>query len=140
MKRKIIAVALLASLAYNAQADGIPVEPGMWSITTTVNIPMMPAPQTETIEECMEDEVIDMNDMAGEDMDPGCSYELGQVDGNTMNWSIDCPLEGGTMHAEWTATSGGDTVSGEGKMTINMQGQTMNMTMSWDGKRTGDCN
>lgn len=140
MKGKIIALALLASVATSAMADGIPVQPGLWSITTTMNMPMMPTPQTRTVQECMEEDVIDMGDMASEDMDPNCTFGLNQVDGNTMDWSIDCPVEGGgTMHAKWTATSGGDTVDGTGRMTMNIQGQTMEMTMSWAGERIGSC-
>ena len=56
-----------------------------------------------------------------------------------MEWTIDCPVEGGTMHAEWSATSSGDSVEGTGDMTMNMAGQTMNMTMSWTGERIGQC-
>ena len=141
MKGKILAVTLLVAFAPNALAEGIPVEPGLWSITTTMNMPMMPAPQTKTVQECMEDDIIDMGDMAAEDMDPNCTFELNQVDGNTMTWSIDCPVQGGgTMNAEWTATSAGDSVEGAGRMTMEMQGQTMEMTMSWAGERIGECN
>lgn len=139
MKRKTALLAAMAVFASPVLAGGIPVEPGLWSVTSTMSMPMMPAPQTMTMEECFEDDVIDMEDMAMEDLDPGCSYDLGQVDGNTMEWTIDCPVEGGSMHAEWTATSGGDTVEGEGRMTMSIQGQNMEMTMSWSGERTGDC-
>ena len=43
------------------------------------------------------------------------------------------------MHAEWQATSSGESVEGEGKMTMTVAGQQMDMTMSWTGKRVGDC-
>ena len=46
---------------------------------------------------------------------------------------------GGQMHAEWTAKSNGDSVEGQGKMTMSMQGQTMNMDMSWVGERICAC-
>ena len=141
MKGKILVATLLVAFAPNVMAEGIPVEPGLWSITTTMNMPMMPSPQTKTVQECMEDDIIDMGDMAAEDMDPNCTFELNQVDGNTMEWSIDCPVQGGgTMHAEWSATSGGDSVEGTGRMTMEMQGQEMEMTMSWNGERIGECN
>jgi hypothetical protein len=141
MQRRILAIAILAAFAAPVLADGIPVEPGLWSITTTVNMPMLPAPQTVTVEECMTDEIMDMEDMSTDDLDSECDYALDTLDGNTMAWSIDCPVEGGgQMHAEWQATSSGDTVDGEGKMTMTMQGQTMDMTMSWTGKRVGPCN
>ena len=140
MNKKMLTIAVLAVLATPVLADGIPVEPGLWSITTTVNMPMLPAPQTMTVEECMKDEILDMEDMADDDLDPNCDYALNTLDGNTMAWSIDCPVEGGgQMHAEWTATSSGDSVEGEGEMTMQMQGQTMAMTMSWVGERIGAC-
>ena len=120
-------------------AEGIPVEPGLWSVTTTVTMPMLPAPQTNTMEECFTEEMIDMDDMSTEDMDPDCAFNQARVDGNTMEWTIDCPVEGGTMQAEWSATSEGDSVEGSGTMTMNMAGQTMNMSMTWAGKRIGDC-
>jgi hypothetical protein len=56
-----------------------------------------------------------------------------------MKWSFDCPVEGGTSHGEWEATSGGDTVVGKGLITVSFQGQAMEMTMNWEGKRIGDC-
>lgn len=132
---------LIAALAATSPvlADGIPVEPGLWSVTTTVNMPMLPSPQTTTLEECFTEDMIDMDDMATEDLDPNCTFFQGQVDGSTMEWTIDCPLEGGTMQAEWSATSSGDSVEGTGNMTMNMAGQTMNMTMSWTGERIGEC-
>lgn len=132
---------VIATLAATgpALADGIPVEPGLWSVTTTVNMPMLPSPQTTTLEECFTEDMIDMDDMATEDLDPNCAFSQGQVDGSTMEWTIDCPLEGGTMQAEWSATSSGDSVEGTGNMTMDMAGQTMNMTMSWTGKRIGEC-
>ena len=136
-----ITILVLAALAASpALAEGIPVEPGLWSVTTTMNMPMMPAPQTMTTEQCFEDDVMDMDDMATEGLDPGCKYDLSNIDGNTMAWSIDCPVEGGgEMHAEWQATSSGDSVEGEGKMAMTVAGQQMDMTMSWTGKRVGDC-
>ena len=141
MKRTILTLALLAAVSSTALADeGIPVEPGQWEVTTTMTMPMMPTPQTMTVSECFEDEVMDMDDLATEDLDPNCTYDLAQIDGNTMKWTIDCPVEGGgTMHAEWEATSGGDTVEGQGLMTMTIQGQQMDMTMTWSGKRVGEC-
>lgn len=141
MKKSLLACAVMAAFSAPALAEGIPVEPGLWSITTTVNMPMLDAPQTTTVEECMADEFLDIEDMSDDDLDPECDYALEQLDGNSMAWSIDCPVEGGgQMHAEWTATSNGDSVEGEGQMTMEIQGQTMAMTMSWTGERIGACN
>jgi hypothetical protein len=140
MKRRIALLAVLVIVSSPVLAEGIPVEPGQWEITTTMTMPMLPAPQTMTVEECFKDEIMDMDDMATDDLDPNCVFDLGQVDDTSMQWTIDCPVEGGTMHAEWVATSGGDTVEGEGKMTMSVAGQTMDMQMNWTGKRVGECN
>lgn len=139
MKRKILLAAALVVFTSPVLAEGIPVEPGLWSITTTMNIPMMPEPQTVTVEECFEDDIMDMDDMATDGLDPNCTFNLGQVDGNSMQWNIDCPMEGGTSHAEWLATSGGNTVEGTGKISISIQGQSMEMNMNWTGERIGEC-
>ena len=62
------------------------------------------------------------------------------VDGNTARWSIVCPTEGGpAMEGQWEFTSSGDSITGNGSMTASFNGQEMGFTMSWEGKRTGDC-
>ena len=130
---------LLLFAASAAWGDGIPVEPGKWEIISTVSMPMLPQPRVNTTTECFEKSEISIDDMGTEGMDPNCKVETSQLDGNTMKWSFDCPMEGGTSHGEWEATSDGDTVTGEGMMTVSMQGQTMEMTMVWSGKRIGAC-
>jgi hypothetical protein len=56
-----------------------------------------------------------------------------------MKWSMNCDAQGGTTRGEWEVTSHGDTLTGEGTITVGMQGQSMVMDMKWDGKRVGDC-
>jgi hypothetical protein len=109
-------------------------------MTSTVNMPMMPQPQVNTRAECIEEEEISMDDVGGEDMGPECSFETAQADESTMQWSFSCPMEGGgTSRGEWQATSFGDRVTGSGKVSMSMQGQVMEMTLSWEGKRVGAC-
>jgi len=139
MIRPSIVLGVLISTATAALADGIAVEPGMWEMNSTMNMPMLSQPRVTTTTECIEKSEISFDDMGGEEMDPNCKFQTAQVDASTMKWSFDCPVEGGTSHGEWEATSGGDTVTGEGLMTVSFQGQTMEMTMSWEGKRVGAC-
>ena len=123
-----------------ARADAIPVEPGLWEMTSTVNMPMLPQPKVSTRTDCIEEEEISMDDVGGEDMGPECSFETAQADESTLQWSFTCPMEGGgTSHGEWQATSFGDRVTGSGKVSMEMQGQVMEMTLSWEGKRIGEC-
>ena len=139
MIRASIILGILFLTAPVARADGIPVEPGMWEMSSTMTMPMLAQPRVTTTTECMTESEISMDDMGGEEMDPNCQFEMAQVDGNTMKWSFDCPVDGGTSHGEWEATSSGDSVTGNGVITMSFQGQTMEMTMAWQGKRIGDC-
>ena len=139
MRASVILGALLFAVPA-AWAEGLSVEPGMWEMTSTMNMPMMPQPRAMTTTECMTESEISMDDVGGGDLDPACKFDMAQVDSNTMKWSVDCPVEGGTSHGEWEATSSGDSVTGEGLLTVSVQGQAMEMTMSWEGRRIGDCN
>ena len=135
----IITACVLLLVSFPAGAEGIPIEPGLWKMTSTVTMPMLPQPRVTTVTECMEKSEISMDDVGGEGMDPNCTFEMAQVGGDTMKWSVDCPVEGGTSHGEWQATSGGDSVKGEGILTMSFQGQNMEMTMAWEGQRIGAC-
>lgn len=137
---QILVPCAMAFTVFSVQADGIPVKPGLWEMTSSVTMPMLPQPRVTTVTECMEKSEISMEEVGGgEGMDPNCTFEMSQLDGNTMKWSVDCPMEEGASHGEWQATSGGDTVTGEGLLTMSLQGQTMEMTMTWDGQWIGDC-
>mgnify|MGYP001820734813 CR=1 FL=1 len=138
MKFKPLAFGLLLA-GGAAHADGIPIEPGLWEMTSTINMPMMPQPQTNTVSECVEESEISMDDMGTEGLEGECDFQLQQLDGSTMQWTVDCPMEEGTSHGEWTATSHGDSVTGEGKLSMTVMGQSMDMTMTWEGKRIGAC-
>jgi hypothetical protein len=137
--RPVIFFSIILFTAPAIQADGIPVEPGLWEMTTTVNLPILPQPKVSTVTECMTDSEFDMDDVASDGSENDCTFNMGEVDGSTMKWTVDCPVEGGSSHGEWEATSSGDSVTGNGKMTMSFQGQTMEMTMSWEGKRIGEC-
>lgn len=140
MNRKNGYLGLLFSLvASSVFAQGIPIEPGMWEMTTTMNMPMLPQPRVSTRMECIEKSELSPDTMNAENMDSNCTFDTRVVDGNTMKWSMDCNQQGGASRGEWEATSHGDTLTGEGTVTVDMQGQAMVMTMKWDGKRVGHC-
>ena len=87
--RPVIFFSLLLSIAPAIQADGIPVEPGLWEMTTTVNMPMMPQPRVTTVTECMTDSELDMDDVGSDGSETDCTFEMSQVDGSTMKWTVD---------------------------------------------------
>ena len=140
MKKTNICLALAISLVSSSiLAEGIPIEPGMWEITSTMTMPMLPQPRISTNSKCIEEAEISPEKMNQEDMDSDCSFDTRVVDGDTMNWSMNCDTQGGASSGEWEVTSHGDTLTGGGTITVDMQGQSMSMSMKWDGKRVGDC-
>ena len=126
-------------LAPAALAAGISIEPGLWEMKSTVNMPMFPEPRVTTMQECITRSEFTMDDFSDGDLDPACRFEVEKMGESSMKWTVDCPVEGGNSHGEWSATSSGDSISGEGLMTMSFQGQSMEMTMEWTGRRTGPC-
>ena len=140
--RKTLLPALLAlgAAVPAAQADGVAVEPGLWELTTTMTMPMLPAPQTITTTQCVEDSVLNVDEMGAEDPDPNCKLDITQPDDNTVHWTFDCPIEGGgTTTGEWQVTSSGGQVDGKGTMRMTMMGQEVAMDATFSGRRVGDC-
>ena len=141
MKKFLYPVCALVVLSVPAaQAEGLAVEPGLWEMTTTMTMPMLPQPQTVTTTDCVEDALLDVEEMSGDDAHPECTFEVSQPDANTVNWVAECPVEGGgTMRAEWQATSAGDSVEGSGSIKMTVMGQDMSMDATFAGRRVGDC-
>lgn len=140
MKSKILMALALALPASPLMAEGIEVEPGLWKLTTTLNMPMLPQPQTTTIEQCIEDSTFNVEDISTDGLDPNCTFEVTQLDASTMKWSMQCPVEGGgTSQAEWQATSAGDSVEGSGSIRVAVMGQEMEMTTRFSGQHIGAC-
>ena len=128
MKGKYIYLALLFSLvSCPVFAEGIPIEPGLWEMTSTMNMPMLPQPRVSTEMDCIEESELSPEAMNEEDMDTSCTFDTRVVDGNTMKWSMDCDSQGGASHGDWEVTSHGDSLAGEGTITVDMQGQAMVM-------------
>lgn len=138
ISRTIFFVMMLSLIATKALAEGIAIEPGKWEMTTTFNMAMLTQPRVTTTTECMEESEISPENMTDE-MDSGCTYEARVVEGNTMKWSMNCEAETGSSRGEWEATSHGDTLTGSGKIEVEVQGQAMEMLMSWEGRHVGDC-
>ena len=122
-----------------ANAEGVSIEPGLWEMTTTMTMSMMPQPQTTTIEECIEETELDPEDFTMDEENP-CDINDVEIDSDTASWSIVCPAGNGMeMAGSWEFTSHGDSLNGKGSMSADMAGQKMDFDMSWEGKRIGDC-
>jgi len=126
-------------LAGAASAEGVAIHPGMWEMTSTMTMSMMPQPQINTVSECINEDEISPESFNMDEENP-CDITEVAINGNTAHWSISCPIEGGQlMEGQWEFTSKGDSITGSGNMSTEFSGQTMAFDMSWEGHRTGDC-
>jgi hypothetical protein len=131
-------------LASTAIAEGVSVNPGKWEMTMTMemetdlDLPVQMPPQTHTSTECIEQEELGPDDFEMEEDSP-CEFGEVSIDGNTVSWSVTCPGPAGSMTGNWSFTSHGDTITGQGSMSGDMGGQSMDFSMTWGGRRIGDC-
>ena len=140
MRKTLLTTLVVLAAAPVAQADGVAVEPGLWEMTTTMTLPMLPQPRTVTTTDCVDDAVLDVDEMSGDDVAPDCDMEISQPDAKTVRWVMDCPVEGGgSSRAEWQVTSSGDSVEGSGAIKMTVMGQDLSMDASCSGRRVGDC-
>lgn len=131
-----LASVLLAGIS---QADGIPVKPGKWEMTSTMTMSMMPQPQITTETECIEEDVLDPVTFNMDEENP-CDISEVNIESKTASWNISCTNgDGAATEGSWQVTSDGDTLNGQGTMSTIVAGQTFGFEMAWEGKRIGDC-
>lgn len=108
-------------------------KPGLWEITTRMEMPGMPfQPPPQTMRHCYtEQEVKEEPVPKGND----CKITDLKTSGNKTSWKIECKGEmAGKGEGEMTYL--GDSAY-EGKSRMQTQGMTM--TSSYKGKRIGEC-
>ncbi len=132
---RFLAVTVLLASPVLAEAQGLPIEPGLWETTITQNNPFL-GTKTETKQDCVQETEFDPRKML--EGAEGCTMEQ-DISGNTLTFSMQCNNEDAAGSGSGKMTSNGDTGSGEMQMQWTAGGQTMSMEMEWNGKRIGDC-
>lgn len=119
-------------------ADTVSIEPGLWDMNVRIDMPMLPQPQERNFTECIEQSELDPEDF---NMDENSPCRISEIthSGQTVSWAISCPGPAGESHGQWSFTSKGDTLEGNGSMKMEMSGQSMEFRMFWTGARTGEC-
>jgi hypothetical protein len=125
----MVAFALAPSMALAAHGKA-----GLWSSTTTVTVPNMPA-QTHETTYCMTPQQV-ASDTPTADPRSGCTYSNVHVSGQTMSADMTCK---GQMNAtgHFSATYDSDTHF-NAKIDIAMQGMSMTNTIEGHWVKT-DC-
>ena len=130
------AVALsLGATAPIVSAEGLPITPGLWEMTT--QNPM--TGRDHVRQECMTDAVFDPHKMMEAEQD--CVIGSQSVSGNTLDYDMTCadPSGQGTMKGHFSFTVEGDQGHGNADMKVEFNGQAMNMNYSMTAARVGDC-
>lgn len=137
-KPTFAACASAALLLAGTPGYAIDTQPGLWEITTQMNMPSssveMPAMTHRT---CITRE--DLVPMDQQQMD-NCTLESSETSGNTIEWTMACNQDGMKSQGKGRITYTG--ASYQGTMKIEMDIPEMGhevMTQKLSGKRIGDC-
>lgn len=139
LKRLALPTAALAfSLGATApivSAEGLPMTPGLWEMTT--QNPM--TGRDHVRQECMTDAVFDPRKMMEAEQD--CVIGDQSINGNTLDYDMTCAdLSGqGSMEGRFSFTIEGDQGHGNADMKVEFSGQAMNLNYTMTASRVGDC-
>jgi uncharacterized protein DUF3617 len=139
MNRTLAALALMLTVL-PALAGAAEMQPGMWEITSRTEMQGMPkAMPPRTIRHCYtKKDIEDKKPTMPQSQDKNCEIKDYQVQGNKASWSMECTGEN-AMRGSGTMTVEATKFSGTMKSQLNQDGQMMDITQSWSGKRLGDC-
>jgi hypothetical protein len=121
---------LLVGFGSGARAEGLAIKDGLWE--TTMQNPMT---GERVSRECLKGTTLDPKTMLqGQD---DCTMTEQNLDGNTLTFTMTCAEAAGT--AEGRMFVDGDQGGGEIHMNFDVGGRKMDMTLTWDAVRVGDC-
>jgi len=134
---------LLALAAMPALAGENPMQPGMWEITTQMDMPGMPYKMPPmTLKHCVTPEMLAKDHgLAEQKSPPGshCERTKMKISGNQAEWAVSCTGKTNmTGHGTMTWDSA-NSYHGVTQLTMDMDGQTRNVTQTMQGKRLGQC-
>ena len=134
--RKIVLAGLLAgfSLFHPSMAPAADaMKPGLWEITTTMEMPGMPFQQPpQVVRHCYTAQEVKEEPVP---KDKNCKVTDLKSSGNKVNWKVECKGEMAGKGEGQITYQGDSAYEGWTKM----QTQGMNMTMKYKAKRLGDC-
>jgi len=153
MQKKSITGLALACLLLPAAsfAASFHMNPGKWQFTTTVVMPMIPVPQTETTTECVTKEEAEQDPLASlKDIGEGCRITNKAMKGARLEYEMLCEQQGMKSKGKGYFEAHGDSASGAMEISMQMpEGMpsgmpgmangAMSVTTTWQAKRIGKC-
>ena len=132
MRKGIIMIAAVLFLLSGRLSFAAPnMDDGLWEITSTVNMPGMPA-KSFTHTTCLTKEKA-----VPQTTESGCTIKDVKTQGNTISWTVVC--KEGMSTSTGKVTYAGTTMDGVVETTVKTGGQTMTMKSTMNGKRIGAC-
>lgn len=138
--RFLPAVAAIALLAPSALSASPNLQDGLWEITSKTEMQGMPmampmAPVKHTSCLTQKDAVPQKAEKNQQ-----CKILDSRVDGNTVNWSMECRDHGQVVRSTGKVTYAGSSFTGSSQTRIDHPGQgKMQINSQMTGKRVGDC-
>ena len=130
----IVLSALFTTIAFAAPA----MQPGLWQITSSMEMPGMPNMPPMTMQHCVKPADIQQGGLVPQNPDPQCKMLDYRLKGNTATWRVECKGDM-AMQGTGSMTLGATSYSGTTALTMTQDGQAMSMTQRFSGKRLGDC-
>ncbi len=134
MKAVVGVGVLLVTVALAVSASAQAMQPGLWEITSRMEMGGMSMPPT-TIQQCIRD----ANPENAVPQNPNCTVTNRSASGNTVRWSMRCQQGGMTMTGNGEMTIQGTTSEGSMQMMMDESGQRQQMTQRYTGRRVGNC-
>jgi hypothetical protein len=135
--RTPVVLLLLTLLPVSAFAAG-GMQPGLWEVTTRMEMAGMPMPP-QTVRHCYTRQDVENGDRTVPQADDkNCKIKDYKLKGNTATWSIVCTGKN-AMSGTGTMTTSATSFSGKSNYKMRDNGDTMNMVSHMTGKRIGDC-
>lgn len=135
---KTLFLAIISLCALPAFAAELHVKPGLWESTTTRTSSMGGGTFTDKNRECIKEKVFSPEDMM-KDMESCKQVKNELQDKHTLLFGMVCSSQGGKASVEGKYYTKGDEGKGDMKIQVDMGGMKMNMDLTWDAKRVGDC-
>jgi len=137
MKTCISRITLLlvtACLPFSVHAEGKDV---LWEVTSKMEMPGMPmAMPQQTAKVCTP---AGAGDESKVPQDKNCKLLESKQTGNKFTYKVECNQDGGKMTGSGEVVSSADSYRGTFRVQGKMEGQAMDMTTNFTGKKIGNC-
>jgi len=132
----VAAVLLLTALGVTPVSAQAAMQPGMWEITASMEMPGMAMPP-RTVTQCIRDTDNPDNLIP---KDQNCVIENRNMVGNRLTWSMRCTMGSTVMTGTGELTLSGSSYQGASQITVREgSGETMSMNSKYSARRLGNC-